>query len=402
MKGFRLIKKFFISILIVVTLASLAIFSYRLYQIEQIDRPIHPILFNNEVIDYASASITYSVISDIYTKEIHYQVDAEKAILTTHLIENSLIVDKGAIIDVVYEDGTHSNHVNFEKNGIYQINVNYEGLNEKYTYHFEVMVDIVPEIIIPKLNPVQGDILFFQINNLPTNSDVKIDSIFEPSKIYQKNNTANFYLAMWYAAEAKQYPLTITINERDYVYELNVLNYEFKELHFTVESSTVSSTIGNQDAVIQYREVIYPTYKSAVDEVFWAGNFIVPVVDARISSSFGDKRFVNDAKTPTRHVGIDYALACGSDVLASHAGKVIVSQFLIIVGNVVIIDHGLGLKTYYQHMQDLNVEEGDIVKQGQIIGHVGTTGYSSGCHLHFQSMVMGQSFNPEFLYTWMQ
>ena len=69
------------------------------------------------------------------------------------------------------------------------------------------------------------------------------------------------------------------------------------------------------------------------------------------------------------------------------------------IGNTIIIDHGLGLKTYYEHMEDIIIKAGDLVEKGQLIGHVGTTGYSTGCHLHFQAMVKNQSINPEQLYT---
>ena len=49
-------------------------------------------------------------------------------------------------------------------------------------------------------------------------------------------------------------------------------------------------------------------------------------------------------------------------------------------------------------MEDITITQGDMVEKGQLIGHVGTTGYSTGCHLHFQAMVKNQSINPEFLY----
>ena len=68
------------------------------------------------------------------------------------------------------------------------------------------------------------------------------------------------------------------------------------------------------------------------------------------------------------------------------------------IGNTIVIDHGLGLKTFYEHMEDITITQGDMVEKGQLIGHVGTTGYSTGCHLHFQAMVKNQSINPEFLY----
>ena len=203
---------------------------------------------------------------------------------------------------------------------------------------------------------------------------------------------------MAYREAAKVYPLTLSINGQEYNYELDVNTYEFKEIHFTVKQTVVSSTVGNNDAVIQYRETIYPLYETFETEEYWEGNFINPVEGARMSSTFGEMRFVNNAKTPTRHAGIDYAIACGTEVLASNAGKVEYAGFLTMIGNTIVIDHGLGLKTFYEHMEDITITQGDMVEKGQLIGHVGTTGYSTGCHLHFQAMVKNQSINPEFLY----
>jgi murein DD-endopeptidase MepM/ murein hydrolase activator NlpD len=236
------------------------------------------------------------------------------------------------------------------------------------------------------------------IDNIKKDSTISIENHFRPSAILQKDYSARFYLPMAYREEAKVYPLSVTINDVKYDYELDVKTFEFKQIHFTVSASVSSSTVGNNDAVIQYRETIYPLYETFETEEYWEGSFVLPVEGARVSSSFGEMRFVNNAKTPSRHSGIDYAVACGTDVVASNTGKVEYAGFLTMIGNTIVIDHGLGLKTFYEHMDDIVITQGDMVNKGDVIGHVGTTGYSTGCHLHFQGMVKNQSINPEFLY----
>lgn len=400
-------KKIVFGIIGIVLVALIGAVSVRYFQIKNFDPPSQSIFFDEYEINYEEAKVSYDLIGQYLRKDIHYSVDSQLPTINLATVEHSLFVPENAIVTVTSTSSLSDSvliedqHVKFKDNGIYTFVV--EILNENIftKYVFSVSVELKPIIHLPELSSTQGSILYFQIDNVPMNSKISVESDFSESTILQKDNTIIFYIPMWYAAEVKEYPLNIYLNDDVYEYLIDLNEYEFRELHFTVPTTTVSSTVGNPNAAPEYREIIYPTYESAVDNVYWNGNFILPVEGARISSNFGDKRFVNNATTPTRHVGIDYAIDCGTDVLASNGGKVIVAYNLIMIGNTVVIDHGLGLKTYYEHMQDLNVKVGDIVEKGDIIGHVGTTGYSTGCHLHFQSMVMNQSFNPESLYTWL-
>ncbi len=104
----------------------------------------------------------------------------------------------------------------------------------------------------------------------------------------------------------------------------------------------------------------------------------------RISTEFGLYRYTNGSKTPTRHTGIDIAAAEGTNVPASNDGRVVFAGDVIITGNTVVIEHGGGLKTYYFHLSSINTKEGDMVEQGDVIGRVGSTGYATGPHLHFE------------------
>lgn len=392
--------------LLLITISFLSVIAFRLYEISNTQMPIQSILFDQIQIDYDQAQLSFSVLGDIIQKDVYFVNDKLKTVIDVNTESHQLLVVENSSIKLIDPNNNETLiedplNIVLREEGIYTFVIDSAVDNLLTHYVFKVNVLFEPLISLPKLNVQQGDILYFEIKHVPLDSEISVQTSFSVSEIYQKDNMISFYIPMWYAAKAQEYPLIIHLNDERFDYVIDLLNYEFKELHFTVASSTVSSTVGNPDAITQYREVIYPTYTSAESEVYWQDNFNLPVIDARISSYFGDKRYVNDASVPTRHVGIDYALDCNEIVMASNAGKVIVAQNLIMIGNTVVIDHGLGLKTYYEHMQDLAVKVGDIVDKGQVIGHVGTTGYSTGCHLHFQAMVKDQSFNPEFLYTWM-
>ncbi|HEY9837552.1 MAG TPA: M23 family metallopeptidase, partial [Vampirovibrionales bacterium] len=98
------------------------------------------------------------------------------------------------------------------------------------------------------------------------------------------------------------------------------------------------------------------------------------------------------------HRGVDYAGPQGSPVVAPAAGRIALvgreSEGFEIHGNVVGIDHGQGLTSLYLHLSRIDVKEGDMVQAGQVIGAVGSTGASTGPHLHWGLYVHGQSIDP--------
>ena len=94
------------------------------------------------------------------------------------------------------------------------------------------------------------------------------------------------------------------------------------------------------------------------------------------------------------HPGIDIPAPSGTSVLATASGKVITAKYHNSLGNYIEIDHGDGIVSRYAHNSKLLVHVGDIVKQGQVISKVGSTGSSTGAHLHFEIRVDGKSKAP--------
>ncbi len=115
---------------------------------------------------------------------------------------------------------------------------------------------------------------------------------------------------------------------------------------------------------------------------FFRTGFIWPAA-GRVSGVYGSRRVVN-GKPLRPHFGVDVAAPAGTPVRAAAAGAVTLAHDdLYFSGKTVIIDHGLGVSTVYIHMNDLTVRTGDQVRQGQQIGTIGTTGRSTGPHLHW-------------------
>ena len=125
-------------------------------------------------------------------------------------------------------------------------------------------------------------------------------------------------------------------------------------------------------------------------EPFWRTGFIWPAM-GRISGVYGSQRIIN-GKPLRPHFGVDVAAPPGTPVRAAAAGTVSLAHGdLYFSGKTVIIEHGLGVSTLYIHMQELRVATGDHVAQGQIIGTIGTTGRSTGPHLHW-GLNLGQDY----------
>ncbi|SON56507.1 Glycyl-glycine endopeptidase LytM precursor [Hartmannibacter diazotrophicus] len=118
-----------------------------------------------------------------------------------------------------------------------------------------------------------------------------------------------------------------------------------------------------------------------------------PLDNATITSTFGARRDPFLGRL-AMHPGIDYRSPVGRDVPADAPGKVIFAGRNGGYGNMVEIDHGKGLTTRYAHMSRISVSTGDVVAKGDKIGEVGSTGRSTGPHLHYETRVNGEAVDP--------
>ncbi len=113
----------------------------------------------------------------------------------------------------------------------------------------------------------------------------------------------------------------------------------------------------------------------------------------RISSPFGVSRIIF-GQYEGFHKGVDLAAPEGTPVLATLSGRVVLVGKFTLTGNTVIIDHGWGLTSLYAHLSGVCVKEGEFVKRGEVIGYVGSTGRSTGAHLHFGVYLMDTAVDP--------
>ncbi len=122
-------------------------------------------------------------------------------------------------------------------------------------------------------------------------------------------------------------------------------------------------------------------------------SFIMPV-HGRISSPFGGQRVFN-GQPRSPHSGIDIAAKQGTPIKAIEDGKVMLAyDEMFFSGKIIVIDHGFYVNSTYAHLSKINVKKGDTVKKGDIIGEVGSTGRSTGPHLHITINIFGVNVDP--------
>jgi len=159
-----------------------------------------------------------------------------------------------------------------------------------------------------------------------------------------------------------------------------------------------------QTAMIEMRGRKNYIYLNSDDERYYDENghrakgFLLnaPVKGARISSYFTKRRFHPILKKWKAHLGVDFAVRRGTPIAAAGSGKIIFANRNGAYGNLIKIRHSDGYETRYAHMKSFRrgIHRGSYVKKGQIIGYVGTTGRSTGPHLHFELRKNGNAIDP--------
>jgi murein DD-endopeptidase MepM/ murein hydrolase activator NlpD len=128
-------------------------------------------------------------------------------------------------------------------------------------------------------------------------------------------------------------------------------------------------------------------------ERLWDGKFHIPLDGVTTGSNFGKRRILN-GNPGSPHTGADFPAATGTPVHAAQRGRVVLAEELFFAGNTVVVDHGLGIYTFYGHLSEIGVKVGDTLEVGAVLGKVGATGRVTGPHLHWGLTVERARINP--------
>src|SRR2546423_173359 len=141
------------------------------------------------------------------------------------------------------------------------------------------------------------------------------------------------------------------------------------------------------------RQKLRAIFATITPERLWQGSFRLPLDGAYAGSNFGKRRILN-GQAGSPHGGADFPAPAGTSVYAAQRGRVVLAEPLYFSGNTVVLDHGLGLYTFYGHFESIGVQAGDLVETGALLGKVGATGRVTGPHLHWGLTVKRARVNP--------
>ncbi len=170
---------------------------------------------------------------------------------------------------------------------------------------------------------------------------------------------------------------------------------KFRSRRLTLPPKYVTPPPEEMDRIKRESELLADVYKRTSDRWLAEGFFVLPN-EARMDFNFGERRVLN-GRTSSVHSGVDIDADKGSPIIASNSGKVVLAADLYFSGNTVILDHGLGVFTSYLHMSKLLVKTGDLVRKGDVVGETGSTGRSTGPHLHWSVKVFDSRVDPRSL-----
>lgn len=171
--------------------------------------------------------------------------------------------------------------------------------------------------------------------------------------------------------------------------------WEYQELTLTGAAAEI-----DQESIQQERERLFAIWSQVTPTPSWASPYQLPITNyLSITSTYGARRSYNGGPYRTYHEGLDFAAYGGTPVFAPAAGTAVVAEFLYVRGGAVILDHGLGVYTGYYHMSSIAIEPGQAVQPGDLLGEVGTTGLSTGNHLHWDLLVVATWVDPA---AWME
>jgi murein DD-endopeptidase MepM/ murein hydrolase activator NlpD len=182
------------------------------------------------------------------------------------------------------------------------------------------------------------------------------------------------------------------------------------EIAITIAAREFISEVIVLDAALTRLRTVPDPHKTAEAEQLWAilgqtgtetygfGNFSPPVTSTRRTGFFGDRRrfqYSDGQYDSSIHAGVDFGVPTGTAVSACGPGRVVLARNRIVTGNSVIIEHLPGIYSLYYHLDSIAVSEGSLVDAGTGLGLSGTTGLSTGPHLHWELRVFGENTDPD-------
>lgn len=284
---------------------------------------------------------------------------------------------------------------------IYQLTLEWTGESDPYRGEYVLEIPLsadLPEVFVFSAQQLaQGQLLEVTVNYADDANNIIFEqSIYSKFRWHQLDGALRGYLPTNYNVKPGVYEIKYGVKSEgtELTQNVEIAAQDYKIQYLIVDPQTEQET-RNDAAYAEYYKYYTPVRNQSEPTRYYTESFIWPV-NGKLTTEFGETRYVNDLPTTYRHQGLDLAAPAGTEIKATNRGKVVLARSLILTGNTIMIDHGEGLFSVYHHMQSLSVNLGDIVERGQLIGTVGSTGFSTGPHLHFMISYYTTSLEPGY------
>ena len=202
-------------------------------------------------------------------------------------------------------------------------------------------------------------------------------------------------VAIPHEAEAKKHKLIVSFDDGSFqAVDFEVQSKQYEEQHITIENQDYvtppEETIKRRQEEAAMMREAYARRSPAIEDIL---PIVIPV-EGQVTGVFGTKRFFNGEQR-NYHTGVDYAAPTGTPISAPAPGTVVVTHDMYFNGNTVVIDHGSGFVSVMCHLDEIEVKKDSQLKRGDVIGTVGSTGRSTGPHLHWTISLQGTKIDPE-------
>jgi hypothetical protein len=255
------------------------------------------------------------------------------------------------------------------------------------------------ELELSTREPTQGDIVVVTVRGEPR-TDVRASWSGRPLHFWGNGSDGAQFTLIGVDLQSQPGSHTLTFDARlssgDAVgcgTNLTVRDGGFPVQRLTVDDRYVQ--LSPEDEARSQRETnrLLRIFRATTSVPLWDGGFELPLESAKASGSFGKRRILND-QPRSPHSGEDFSVPAGTPVRSPQRARVVLASELFFTGNTIVLDHGLGLYTFYAHLQSMAVETGAMVAAGDLLGRVGSTGRVTGPHLHWAARLNDMRVDP--------
>lgn len=256
--------------------------------------------------------------------------------------------------------------------------------------------DTLPKIVTEPLVVIQGDPVMIRVENLSASTSVqKILFAGKSISFFIYNTKPTAFVPIDLGGRVGEYDISAELSDGTVLKNtVTVLTRTKSTAPLGIPAKLGGNSTTSQKNLVNNLTIENAAIKALTTSVksLWGQGFQYPISNPVVTDSYGYSRLTG-AYTIS-HLGTDFHAAEGTSVFAMNRGAVEFARSTVIYGNMIVIDHGLGLQTLYAHLSKINISEGQSVERGQIIGKSGQTGYAEQPHLHISVKINKISVDP--------